>query len=1340
MKRLIASLMALMLVVTMFPPGIVKKADAASIATYFLPQVSELRNTAILTTNLKSGDPGYDADKALSRDTAYVTTDGNLEIRGSIQGVSTDSMSARVELLNLNPANGTWTTDVNRYAVSNVAVDPENANRFVARNLTLFSGMNKVTFTGKQGNVQRSDVFYILYDKVPYLEKLKITSGAQLLDLNEGTQVVVSTESVSIQGTAKNATKVTANVDGSTVASANVYDEGDFFTSSFKLKPGKNNINLTITNGTNTINVLREVYYFNNDKPYTSVQLTLASKDYPLYPIANSANPKVTVGTATYNPPSTVQNATLDIELLIPVAASSLPFAGNGSYTIGSTTTVVTTATEIVIPDDNGDPMYRLVSFTTAPFSLEPDGGTYEQKQDINITVNHGTAHSTFASFFTYLPGETAIVDMKYLPKFKVNDDVTTLDIEPLNGATVEDSEFYILVEADKDGVPSDPVAEYALENMIGRLLPAKTTTVQLNLVAANGLEDNQRVYRVSNFPNGQQKVEFKFTKDPSGEHTATFVANISYVSKSYIYISNLIDGQQIEKDSTQTNLTMDITGEFVGFNKAANIGTPQIFINGKNLTDLLKANPYSYDLENDVNGAAATNPDGRKFEIPLTIGDPDDPQLIFGENRITIKGVNELGSSNLQVITKEIKIYIIDTNVSKIANFMPSLSVDTRLELTRANVTGTVDAYTEDELIALFRPSPEFQYLDGKYTTSERKYDLILRGSGASSVNLKLGSESILFVNVPEVAESRRNQGTTYKYDIVGNQSDFIIRVNDIPFPTPGTYVYNLDLINGTGAITSQTLEITREVVPYRILSPIATVGNQIIVNKNFVRFDIEAEGATEVKIGKDGIATKRSDLNNRFVYDYVGLKANTSNKIDIQITRADNTYKTSVFVNYVGEPQVDSQFMEKIGTKHSIFDKALQLTFPKGTVLKAADMESWMAPKLYTDTKLLFGIAYPEDGVVERKNDYGNIIGEDDDERTGLGSGGIANRHAQIIIPDRIKMRYTDNGDMSNFSRISDVYWISGGIGERGNRGETNYKPATNGLPPYSFEGNFTEYEAGRKVVPSNRGKLTISFDSSVVEDISSTITVFRLRTDTDAVWENIGGEVNAKAHTITVPFDEFGYYQVVKLKRSFSDITNHGWARNILNGLYSKGIMNYVRADEFGANDLTTRGEFATLLVKGLNLPINSAGNQTFFDITPESRTRTWDYDHIETAARAGIINGLNEGFFGPDLRITREDAAVMISKALQLKLSVNNSKLEANLAKAFVDSGSINIYARPAVEAVNKAKIMTGSSTTVPGQKKPLVSFNPKGYMTRAEAGKIAIALLQKNTSLFPKNLS
>lgn len=129
--------------------------------------------------------------------------------------------------------------------------------------------------------------------------------------------------------------------------------------------------------------------------------------------------------------------------------------------------------------------------------------------------------------------------------------------------------------------------------------------------------------------------------------------------------------------------------------------------------------------------------------------------------------------------------------------------------------------------------------------------------------------------------------------------------------------------------------------------------------------------------------------------------------------------------------------------------------------------------------------------------------------------------------------------------------------------------YKPATNGLAPYSTEGIFTAFEKEREVVPSQRGTLKLSYNSNVVDEAGTLVTVYRF---VDAggygKWEPVAGEVNTKAHTITVPFDKFGYYTVMKLSKSYTDITNHPWARNILNALYSKGIMEHLRVDAFGS----------------------------------------------------------------------------------------------------------------------------------------------------------------------------
>jgi hypothetical protein len=242
--------------------------------------------------------------------------------------------------------------------------------------------------------------------------------------------------------------------------------------------------------------------------------------------------------------------------------------------------------------------------------------------------------------------------------------------------------------------------------------------------------------------------------------------------------------------------------------------------------------------------------------------------------------------------------------------------------------------------------------------------------------------------------------------------------------------------------------------------------------------------------------------------------------------------------------------------------------------------------------------------------------------------------------------------------------------------------------------------------------------------------------------AEWQRVGGAVDTKSNTITVPFDDFGYYMVVKLRAGFKDITNHPWARNVLEGMYSKGLMTNLHYQDFGSYDFTTRGEFATLLVKALSIPLIYDDIPTFVDVPSGSNATTWSYAYIETAARTGIITGFDNQQFGPSQRLTREQAATMIARALELKLPVNDDKVKANLAKQFTDVDKMSYYALPAIQEVYKQGIMLGmENAAVEGQKKATYSFSPLTQLKRDEAAQIAVRLLQKNKSnLFPSNLN
>lgn len=1296
------------LIVTLFPPGLTQRVNAASAASYFIPDDLTLRKTSVLTTT-----PGTDQ---INRDNVLISSSPTLTITGTYSYVTEDTLRAKVEQLSSKTVAGgiEWITDSTHFKDGNITKDTTSSSqKFKATNLPLFPGFNKITLSGSQNGITRSDVFYVLFDQVPYVQNLKLmgTSMGEIY-LNEGTRVVADRDSVSLQGDVKNATDVTVSVNNGTPLVSTLTQTGKFFSPALKLSPGLNQLTISIKNGSDSVAITREVYYFDKNDPFTILNLKYNGKDYNLYKNIPSVTDNGTVTTPA---------GVVTVQVLMDDTGKSFATAGTVSVAGQAIPTAnLKNLVEVPIPAPDGiTPAYRLVTFDIDPLNFV----TGTENQRFNLIVSYDSKfNAAYDIVFKYLPGKVGIVDMKYLKDFKPGDTLAATSQLPIDGIEVDKQDFYVLVTADQDlnamGASAPPLlAEY---------LPVGQVTLQLQ-AAPTGLQANQQVYKVVGFSNGKQLVRFHFDQS-----TAYYFANISYATKNYIYVENIYDGQNFEIDSSAPT-PINIRGEYRDFE---NIEQVQLIVNG-----------ISGDKMSPAINLGVTNAN-KKFNISMNV-DMNGP-LYYGENRIVFMGTSKDGQGNSRTVRKEIRIYITDTNISNITVFQPSVADDPNREsFLGLDLSKTVD---NQQLDRILERSTEFTYKDGIYETSQLKYDLVIQGGGAKIINLNLGSQTFFSsqrdipsgsgIDLSNIASTTtttyigtfKYKNVDYNYDIAVLNGKFILRIRNIPFEAPGSHVYNLELINSTGARASQRLEVTRVLAPFRILSPVPTVGDQIIVNKNFVRFDIEAEGATEVIIGKDK-AIERPDINDRFFYDYVGLKPDKLTSIKIQIIRGTETLNHTVQVYYASEIAVDSQYMtEKPATKYTAFNKLLELSFPKGTVLQSANVGAGEVTKFYPNNKFLFGIADPKDGVVERRNDYGNIINVNVDERSPNGQ--------TITIPVDLVEFFNSTMKTYNFSRISNVYWIDGGLGESGTRGTPGYKPSTNGLAPYSLEGNFKDIailQPERKLTPSKRGTLKLSFDPNVVDEAGTTVTVFRF-TD-KAEWENIGGTVDTKSHTITVPFDDFGYYVVMKQSRGYSDITNHPWARNILNALYSKGIMSNVQASAFGADDLTSRGEFATLLVKGLNLPLNYDNKvQTYFDVVPGAKTDTWDFKHIETASRAGIITGIGEGYFGVEEPVTREQAAMMIARALKLKLSANDSKLTDNLAKQFLDAGRIDRYARPAVQAVYKAKIMSGMPATLPGQKKASFNFSPDSSMTRAEAGKIVVELLKKSTSIFPKNLS
>lgn len=171
-------------------------------------------------------------------------------------------------------------------------------------------------------------------------------------------------------------------------------------------------------------------------------------------------------------------------------------------------------------------------------------------------------------------------------------------------------------------------------------------------------------------------------------------------------------------------------------------------------------------------------------------------------------------------------------------------------------------------------------------------------------------------------------------------------------------------------------------------------------------------------------------------------------------------------------------------------------------------------------------------------------------------------------------------------------------------------------------------------------------------------------------------------------------------------FGDIFGYDWARSAIISLYNKQIINGRGEGIFAPGDNVTRAEFVKMLM--LSLGIEASDVQSVFtDVTAND----WFAPFVFTANEHGIAMG-SEGKFNPHNFITREDAAVMISRGLSLQ---GSGEVE------FIDSEFISDYAINAVSALSGSGIINGMSDG---------SFAPKSNLTRAEAAVMLDRLIQK----------
>lgn len=232
------------------------------------------------------------------------------------------------------------------------------------------------------------------------------------------------------------------------------------------------------------------------------------------------------------------------------------------------------------------------------------------------------------------------------------------------------------------------------------------------------------------------------------------------------------------------------------------------------------------------------------------------------------------------------------------------------------------------------------------------------------------------------------------------------------------------------------------------------------------------------------------------------------------------------------------------------------------------------------------------------------------------------------------------------------------------------SNYTLALTAVQSETQTGNTSSNRGG-----SSGGGGSVSLPPSLNIEIDETTT------DTSA---------NVKTPMVTLPADA---------SSNFYDVPASHWSYDAVSALSTAGIISGYDAVTFLPSNNITRAEFTKLVCASFGIP---TANADFVDVAADS----WYNGYVGGASSYGIVGGYGDTF-GPNDSITRQDAAVIVYRALK------NEDIILSGTADFTDKMDISLYALTAVGAFKEYGILSGDGT----------NFRPLANITRAEAAQL-----------------
>ncbi|MCL1816276.1 MAG: S-layer homology domain-containing protein [Clostridiales bacterium] len=187
------------------------------------------------------------------------------------------------------------------------------------------------------------------------------------------------------------------------------------------------------------------------------------------------------------------------------------------------------------------------------------------------------------------------------------------------------------------------------------------------------------------------------------------------------------------------------------------------------------------------------------------------------------------------------------------------------------------------------------------------------------------------------------------------------------------------------------------------------------------------------------------------------------------------------------------------------------------------------------------------------------------------------------------------------------------------------------------------------------------------------------------------------------------------IINPGKTFADIKNHP-NQAAIEILAERGIVSGKNEISFDPNASMTRAEFTAIITRGLGLPEKI--NSPFSDVLAEN----WYANPIATAYFYEIVNGVSSTVFKPNGTITRQEAAVMITRAAELcgmETTRGDAIIRDTLAQ-FADYRTVASWAQGSLAFCYDTGMLDDD----------ILDINPTQIIKRCEIAEMLYRLLEK----------